>query len=70
MTVRKSHAKRPSRKLHAACEEHERVIESLRQRVRALEQDRDEIRQGFEELTRALRRGGCCDGIDEPHPHT
>jgi septal ring factor EnvC (AmiA/AmiB activator) len=70
MTIRKAHNKRTSRKLEAACEEHERVIESLRQQVRAVEQDRDEIRQGFEELTRALRHRGCCDSIDQPHSHT
>lgn len=70
MTVRKPQAKRTTRKLPVLCEEHERVIESLRRQVRAVEQDRDEIRQGFEELTRALRRRGCCDGIDQPHTHT
>jgi len=70
MTIHKAHSKQTSRKLHAACEEHERVIERLREQVRAVERDRDEIRQGFEELTRALRRRGCCDGIDQPHTHT
>jgi len=67
MTVHKPQAKQTTRQLAVPCEEHERVIESLRKQVRAMEQDRDEVRQGFEELTRALRRRGCCDGIDQPH---
>jgi hypothetical protein len=56
--------------MNPACAEHERLIETLRRQVLALEQDRDAIRQGFEELTRALRHRGCCDGFDQPHKRT
>jgi len=70
MTIRKPRAKQTRRATPPACAEHERVIETLRRQVLTLEQDRDAIRQGFEELTRALRHRGCCDGIDQPHRRT
>lgn len=38
------------------------LIDSLRDRVRALELERDQALNGLHMLTEALRRRGCCDG--------
>ena len=67
MAVRKPQVRRPGPKPATVCVEHEAVIADLRGRLAALEQELDEVRGGFEVLTRALRRRGCCDGVDAGH---
>jgi hypothetical protein len=41
-------------------DEHEARIFALRARVVVLEKERDEARAGFQVMTQALRRRGCC----------
>ena len=61
MTVQQRKAGRPRKKLAAPCGELEATIGALRQQIRALEDERDQARNGLDFLTEALRRRGCCD---------
>ena len=47
--------------LKALCGERENLVHTLREQLRTLEMERDQLRQAVEYLTDGLRRRGCCD---------
>ena len=46
----------------SAYDEHESLVRSLRDQVTVRDDKRDQALNGLDELTKALRRRGCCDG--------
>ena len=62
MEIRNGRVKVSYEELKALHDEDEGLLRSLRDRVVALEGERDQALNGLDELTKALRRRGCCDG--------
>lgn len=62
MANRNGRVKVSDEELQGLYDEHENLVRSLRDRVVALEGERDQALNGLDELTKALRRRGCCDG--------
>lgn len=54
--------------LEALFHEQETLVDALREQVQVLERERDEVRQGLDVLTDAMRRRGCCDHDADGHP--
>jgi len=69
MAVRRPKIRR-TRSLVVLRMEHDEIVGVLQRRIDALEEECEQLRAGFETLTRALRRQGCCDATDNGHaPH-
>ena len=66
MAVRQKQVKPSSHELTARCAATEAEVHTLRDRIRAVEDERDQARQGLQFLSDALRRRGCCDGHTQP----
>ncbi len=62
MANRNGRVKVSDEELQALYDERESLVSSLRDQVAALEGERDQALNGLDELTKALRRRGCCDG--------
>jgi len=66
MAVRRPRIRRTSHLLVRRVE-HDAIVAALQRRIDELEHDRDQIRLGFEVLTKALRRRGCCESAANGH---